>query len=211
MASLPFTNLYNKRRVAETAAKPCFVCYKPSPVVLVSDDAKPDFFYVCEIHLKDVKFAAPKTNVDADALKKRQEQIDAEIEALKKRWAEREKKKNKKDDKDDKDDKDKDNDDKTSKRSMDKLVEEKAKVDSDIKKDPRTFTLNQDMFRLRIQKYKSMQQSKRTADMLKKPNLFPSVPKHSPGQSPGQTPGQTPSPSPGPGSSTDPGNTPDQL
>ncbi|KDN52649.1 DUF1742-domain-containing protein [Tilletiaria anomala UBC 951] len=45
-------------RLAGTA-KPCLVCYRPSPHVLVSQSLPAeDFFYVCESHLSDRHFAS---------------------------------------------------------------------------------------------------------------------------------------------------------
>lgn len=62
-----------------------------------------DFFYVCRGHLKDRTFATPDTPVDdADAkAKKREEELQREIEAIKKEYAEKQaKKKDKSKDKD---------------------------------------------------------------------------------------------------------------
>lgn len=36
----PFKNIYHKRRVAESTSRACYVCCKPTPVVLVSNDGK---------------------------------------------------------------------------------------------------------------------------------------------------------------------------
>ncbi|AOA62426.1 GQ67_00697T0 [Komagataella phaffii] len=57
---LPFNNLYKLRRVAADQAKACFICYKPSDVVLVTvvSKEKPDFFYLCKSHLEDTHFCS---------------------------------------------------------------------------------------------------------------------------------------------------------
>jgi hypothetical protein len=142
----------------------------------------PDFFYACEIHLKDAKFATPKTELQEEALKKRQEQINEEIEVLKKRWADRQKQRDK--DKKKADDKNDDSGEKAEIKEHDKKVnqleQEKLQVQESLDKDQRIFILNDSVFRLRIGKYRTSQQAKRTAEMLQKPNLFPSVPKHVP-------------------------------
>lgn len=36
----PFKNIYHKRKVADSASRACFICCKPTPVVLVSSDGK---------------------------------------------------------------------------------------------------------------------------------------------------------------------------
>lgn len=38
--SAPFPNIYTHRKVAETAAKSCDICYKPSSSVLITPDKK---------------------------------------------------------------------------------------------------------------------------------------------------------------------------
>ncbi|POS84308.1 hypothetical protein EPUL_004522, partial [Erysiphe pulchra] len=85
MASFP--NIYTHRKVAETAAKSCEICCKPSTSVLLASGHK-DFFYVCTIHLKDKKFCKPLTsNVTVATQKKRE--MDDEIARLKKEYEEK--------------------------------------------------------------------------------------------------------------------------
>ncbi|KAG0673869.1 hypothetical protein C6P42_002507 [Pichia californica] len=52
----PFLNLYQVKHVADTACKACVLCYKPTNTVLITTDKK-DWFYVCNIHLKDKTYA----------------------------------------------------------------------------------------------------------------------------------------------------------
>ncbi|GMM48691.1 hypothetical protein DAPK24_052890 [Pichia kluyveri] len=52
----PFRNAYEIRHVQTNAAKSCTVCYKPSDIVLITDNKK-DWFYVCGSHLKDKNFS----------------------------------------------------------------------------------------------------------------------------------------------------------
>ncbi|KAG6012868.1 hypothetical protein E4U43_007607 [Claviceps pusilla] len=92
--SVPFPNLYTHRKVAETAAKACDVCYKPSSSVLITADKK-DFFYVCPTHLKDTYFCTPK--IDEAAIKaKREKALAEETEKLKKEYQERQRRKKEK-------------------------------------------------------------------------------------------------------------------
>src|ERR1700760_2304213 len=84
-------NLYHRRLVAESGAKACWICYKPSSTVLITPDQN-DWFHVCPGHLKDRKFAVPKDEEDL-AEKKRKEDLDKEIEAVKKEFEEKMRKK----------------------------------------------------------------------------------------------------------------------
>lgn len=52
----PFPNLYMVKHVAENACKACVLCYKPTNTVLITPD-KHDWFYVCNVHLKDKNYA----------------------------------------------------------------------------------------------------------------------------------------------------------
>ncbi|KAI6708121.1 hypothetical protein JHW43_009355 [Diplocarpon mali] len=70
MASL--ANIYTHRKVADTAAKACEICYKPSTSVLVAPENK-DFFYVCPAHLKDKGFCNAIIDEVAVAAKKKKE------------------------------------------------------------------------------------------------------------------------------------------
>ncbi|KAG2151910.1 DUF1742-domain-containing protein [Suillus cothurnatus] len=51
---MSFPNLYYKRTTA--TAKACYICYKPTTVVLATIDTS-DFLYTCAIHLSDHGFA----------------------------------------------------------------------------------------------------------------------------------------------------------
>ncbi|KAF7537404.1 hypothetical protein G7054_g3719 [Neopestalotiopsis clavispora] len=106
---MSFPNVWHHRKVAESSAKGCDICYKPSTSVLVTPE-KQDFFYVCPAHLKDTRFATPIVDEAAIAAKKKKE-MDEELERVKKEYEEKQKKKQEKskgDDKSKSDDKDKD-------------------------------------------------------------------------------------------------------
>ncbi|ODQ65603.1 DUF1742-domain-containing protein [Nadsonia fulvescens var. elongata DSM 6958] len=195
MSTSQFKNLYHLRKVAESSAKACFVCYKPSSTVLVASDGKSDFFYVCQSHLADPSFAQvpdkpakPPQTVDKEAL-------DKEIEILKKRWAEKQTKNDNSNEKDEKettkDEKEKTKDDKEP-SFISKIFNGSAKSDKiDRSASPsnpstpasdvtvpakRVFVLNKDIFALRVQTHRSAKRVKQHQQMLAKPNLFPSVP-----------------------------------
>ncbi|KAK9239130.1 VPS4-associated protein 1 [Lipomyces kononenkoae] len=196
MSALPFKNVYHLRRVAESSQKPCMVCYKPTAVVLVSEDGKNDFFYTCQMHLQDRGFVTPVTNAAAEAAKKRKEELDKEIEKVKKEWEEHQKdrkaarekrEKQRKEEKatdknkDEEDDKSADRREKQEhKEQMAKL--ENQKVDATTKADAeqRIFNLNKDVYAMRLNNYRSIQRSKRTAELLRKPGALPSVPTRDP-------------------------------
>ncbi|KAH7011305.1 VPS4-associated protein 1 [Ilyonectria destructans] len=182
--SAPFPNIYNHRRVAETASKACDVCYKPSASVLITPDNK-DFFFVCPGHLKDHYFCTPK--VDQDALKaKREKEVEEEKERLKKEYEEKQRKKKEKDSKKDKDkdgdkDKDKDKDDKKDDDKKDDTKEkEKEEKEATPEPEPRVFELKSSFYQQRLMKKRQADAAKRDRERMSKPGYFPSVPRDDP-------------------------------
>ncbi|KAL8689814.1 MAG: hypothetical protein Q9218_004599 [Villophora microphyllina] len=87
-------NVWYLRRVAEASAKPCDICYKPTTSVLITPDQK-DHFYVCPGHLKDRGFCTPIIDEAEAAAKKKKEDLDREIELIKKEYEEKLKKRKK--------------------------------------------------------------------------------------------------------------------
>lgn len=91
MSELP--NQYTRKLVAESDAKLCLICYKPSSTVLLNS-SNMDFFYVCPQHLKDEQFAKAmhseeyketnqkKTELEAALIRKRKR-----LEELKPGWS----------------------------------------------------------------------------------------------------------------------------
>ncbi|KAI2624718.1 VPS4-associated protein 1 [Hypomontagnella submonticulosa] len=111
---MSFPNIWHHRKVADTSAKACEVCFKPSSSVLVTPENK-DFFYVCPTHLKDRGFCSPIIDQDAVAAKKKKE-MEEELERVKKEYEEKQRKKKEKDAKAGKEsEKDKDKEEKGSK------------------------------------------------------------------------------------------------
>ncbi|KID99772.1 hypothetical protein MAJ_04238, partial [Metarhizium majus ARSEF 297] len=180
--SAPFPNLYTHRKVAESAAKTCDVCYKPSTSVLITPDKK-DFFYVCPSHLKDTYFCTPK--IDEAALKaKREKEIAEETEKLKKEYEERQRKKKEKEskDKDKKDDKEKDKDtDKKDSKDEEKVADQSAQKSKDEgsgtpNEEPRVFELKSAFYQQRLQRKRQVEAAKRDRERVSQPGYFPSVP-----------------------------------
>ncbi|KIY72931.1 DUF1742-domain-containing protein [Cylindrobasidium torrendii FP15055 ss-10] len=89
---MSFTNVYYKRTAA--TARPCYVCHKPTPVVLATVNTV-DFIYSCESHLKDRGFATQiqdeqaKPAVSADEIAR----VKAEYEEKQQRKKEKEEEK----------------------------------------------------------------------------------------------------------------------
>ncbi|KAI0602401.1 VPS4-associated protein 1 [Biscogniauxia sp. FL1348] len=149
--SLVFPNIWHHRKVADTSAKGCEICYKPSTSVLVTPENK-DFFYVCPSHLKDKGFCSPIVDHEAAAAKRKKE-MDEELERIKKEYEEKQKKKKekeaeKKDDKSKDKDKDKDKDEDEEDSRKDKKKEDHKPNDKDTTKpeqkteeEPRVFAL----------------------------------------------------------------------
>lgn len=188
-------NLYHHRRVAADTAKPCWICYKPTPNVLTTPDNK-DFFYICAGHLVDRGFCQPDAEeAAAAAARKKKEELDREIEAVKKEYEEkqrlkREKQKGKaKEDEKDKEretgksetKKDEDEDKEDEKAKNDKINQlSKAKEETPADQGPRIFILNKNFYQMRLDRIRNAEIAKRNRERLRNPNLFPSVPSGDP-------------------------------
>lgn len=179
-------NLYHRRLVAESGAKACWICYKPSSTVLVTPD-QDDWFHVCPGHLKDLKFAVPKDEKEL-AEKKRQEELDKEIEAVKKEFEEKMRKKlarrkqkeyEKDEKKEEKKKKEKTEDEQDEKDKEEKLkeLEKKKEPDKATLDGPRIFELHKNFYQMRLQKKRDTEVAKRNRDRLRAPGAFPAVPK----------------------------------
>jgi len=188
-------NLYHRRLVAESAAKACWICFKPSSTVLTTPDLY-DYFYICPGHLTDPKFAIAKDAEDL-AEQKRKEAVEKEIEAVKKEFAEKMRKKldrrkqkeyekesgdsnkngeaKKKEDEDDDDEKAKD----AKVKELEKKKEgDKMKVDG-----PRIFELQKSFWQMRLQRKRDAEIAKRNRERLESRDFFPKVPPEEPSRS----------------------------
>ncbi|KAG6000062.1 hypothetical protein E4U21_005986 [Claviceps maximensis] len=181
--SAPFPNLYTHRKVAETAAKACDICYKPSSSVLITADNK-DFFYVCPTHLKDTYFCTPK--IDEATIKARREKALAEeTEKLKREYQEKQRKKKEKEEakkkseevgktKDEDANKDVKTDPKKDVTRTEKSVEDENF--QHLKEEPRIFELKSTFYQQRLQRRRQVEAAKRDRERAVQPGYFPSVP-----------------------------------
>ncbi|PHH77406.1 hypothetical protein CDD82_3534 [Ophiocordyceps australis] len=188
----PFPNTYTHRKVADAAAKSCDICYKPSTSVLITPDQK-DFFYVCTIHLKDSHFCIPK--VDDEAIKaKRERELAAEVELVKKEYEERqrrnkekeanlEKNQDKQQDKDKEKDKEKEKD-KMPAHDKDSRAGQEIKTDATAsdQEESRVFELKSAFYQQRLDRKRQLEASKKDRERASQPNYFPSVPSNLPGK-----------------------------
>ncbi|BCS29033.1 AAA-ATPase Vps4-associated 1 family protein [Aspergillus puulaauensis] len=185
-------NIWHLRRVADTAARACLICHKPSSSVLITPNSK-DYFYICPVHLKDRHFCSPVINAEEEEAKKKSQAMEREIENVKKEYEERQKKKKEKEkDKKDKnkdDSKDASENDSNKKADSDKKEEKERddKIDA-IKKQstntstsgsddsPRIFELHRNFYQMRIDRMRNMEAAKRNRQRLQDPSFFPSAP-----------------------------------
>lgn len=184
VAIMASKNLYHRRLVAESGAKACWICYRPSSTVLITPD-QDDWFHICPGHLTDRKFAIPKDEEDL-AEKKRQEELEKEKEAVIKEYAEKMRKKlarrkqkeyEKEDKKEEKkqEDKDDEKDEEEKEKKLKELEQKKEPAKAAIE-GPRIFELHKNFYQMRLQKKRDAEAAKRNRDRLRNPTAFPSVP-----------------------------------
>ncbi|KAK4234093.1 hypothetical protein C8A03DRAFT_18944 [Achaetomium macrosporum] len=184
---MAFPNLYTHRKVAETKARSCDICFKLSSSVLITPDNK-DWFYVCPAHLKDPLFCTPKIDQAAIEARKKLE-LEAEIERVKKEYEEKQRKKKEKQEEGEKkedaaeDKKDKDNKPgEDSQKTLDK--KEAGKDDATPspveEEEPRVFELKNIFYQQRINKKRQAEIARRNRERMQDPTFFPSVPKNLP-------------------------------
>ncbi|KAH7389547.1 VPS4-associated protein 1 [Phaeosphaeria sp. MPI-PUGE-AT-0046c] len=188
-------NTWHLRRVADNASKACWICYKPTTSVLITPNNKVregDFFYICTGHLVDKGFCQPNADeAAAFEAKKKKDELDVEIEKVKKEYEEkqrlkREKRKGKEKDKDkasekESQSKDEEEDKQDEKAKDDKIKElSKSKEVSQAELGPRIYHLNKSFYQMRLDKLRNAEIAKRNRERLSNPANFPSVPSGSP-------------------------------
>ncbi|OOF97806.1 hypothetical protein ASPCADRAFT_205066 [Aspergillus carbonarius ITEM 5010] len=188
--SMTLQNVWHLRRVADTAAKGCHICYKPSSSVLITPDNR-DFFYVCPSHLTDRHFCSPIVDTEAAAAKAKEEAMAREIEKVKREYEEKqkrkndaekekekEKEKNKKDTDDQSNTKKADGEDKAIEKERDDKIEDIKKSDASSSSNdgPRVFALHKNFYQMRLDRMRNAEVAKRNRQRLQDPSLFPSVP-----------------------------------
>ncbi|MCJ1237135.1 hypothetical protein MMC14_005119 [Varicellaria rhodocarpa] len=159
----------------------------PTTSVLITPDNR-DFFYVCRGHLKDRGFCSPIIDEAEMAAKKKKEELDHEIEQIKKEYEEKMKKKKKaKDDQkeekgkeDAKDQKDgkkpRDEEDQRAEKEKDEKVLDRIKAVTSKDLEPRIFSLHKNIYQMRLDRIRNAEIAKRNRERLKNPTTFPSVP-----------------------------------
>ncbi|EAT87734.1 hypothetical protein HBI56_119750 [Parastagonospora nodorum] len=184
-------NTWHLRKVADNASKACWICYKPTTSVLITPNNK-DFFYICPGHLLDRGFCQPDAEeVTALEVKKKKDELDAQIEKVKKEYEEkqrlkREKRKTKEKEKDkakekEAQSKDEEEDKQDEKAKEDKIKElSKSKEQSQTELGPRIYHLNKSFYQSRLDKLRNAEVAKRNRERLNNPANFPSVPSGNP-------------------------------
>lgn len=144
--------------------------------------------------MKDAAFASPIYDKEYNEAKAKKEALDKEIKALKLKWDEKNRyagwdklvskfSSTKKDGKDDDKKDEKDSTSKSEETQIKELSKQVSNHESILQKQPRTYQLNKDIFKIRLEKkYKSKQsvQSTQLNQKLKDPTFFPSVPQGPP-------------------------------
>lgn len=158
---MSFPNLYYKRTTA--TAKACYICYKPTTVVLATIDTS-DFLYTCTIHLSDHGFATRVLEPESE----NKIGIGAEeIAKLREEWEEKQKRKKEKE-------KDKDKTADEGERKEDNSKSEKSpKVPASLPTSgsllPRPthekYILHRDIFALRVSEHRRRRQTSQAKDL----------------------------------------------
>ncbi|PIL36880.1 hypothetical protein GSI_00570 [Ganoderma sinense ZZ0214-1] len=171
-----FTNLYYKRAVG--TARPCYVCNKPTTVVLATINTV-DFLYTCDTHLSDPGFASQvgSTNdgVGAGGAKKMGlspeeiAKVKAEYEERQKKRAEKAKEKEKEKEAD-KDGKEEEKDAKESKKTSTPGAKSPPSSSASPPPAPATsthqrYTLHRDIFALRLAEHRRRRQAAQAKEL----------------------------------------------
>ncbi|KAK1773997.1 VPS4-associated protein 1 [Copromyces sp. CBS 386.78] len=188
MATISFPNLYTHRKVAETKAKSCDLCYRLTSSVLITPDNK-DFFYICPSHLKEPALCTPKMDTEAIEARRKKE-LEEEIERVKKEYEEKQKKKKEEKEKEKKKDKkdgekSKDEDEKKDEKDQEKSkgsrsASREGTKSPPVEEEPRIFELKPTFYQQRLLKKRQAEIAKRNRERLQDPTFFPSVPKNLP-------------------------------
>ncbi|KAK4151726.1 hypothetical protein C8A00DRAFT_35626 [Chaetomidium leptoderma] len=187
---MAFPNVYTHRKVADTKAKSCDICFKLSCSVLITSDNR-DWFYVCPSHLKDTGFCTPKIDHAAIEARKKRE-LEEEVERVKKEYEEKQKKKKEKAEKGEKKDEVEDKKGKDGKsgedinKSQDKpepikdgTATSPAEEEGE-EEEPRVFELKSTFYQQRVNRKRQAEIAKRNRERMQNPTFFPSVPKNLP-------------------------------
>ncbi|MCJ1229944.1 hypothetical protein MMC12_006615 [Toensbergia leucococca] len=178
---MSLTNIWHLRKVAETLPKACDICYKPTTSVLITPDKK-DYFYVCQGHLKDRGFCSSVGDDAEAAARKKKEEMDREIELVKKEYEEKiEKKRKKAKEKKnvDEDEKKADNENERAEKDKDERIKQitsQGVAPTNNEDIPRVFSLQKVFYQKRLDRIRNAEMAKRNRERAKNPTVFPSVP-----------------------------------
>ena len=146
--------------------KPCFVCYRPTPIVLATAQTV-DFIYTCESHLKDPGFAsqiagdAPsKPGLSAEEIA----QVKADWEEKQKRKAEKAKEKEVEKEKGDDKDGGKSKDESSKDKSTPKVTSP-APAPTPQQPSHEKYALHRDMFALRTAEHRRRKQTAQVKEL----------------------------------------------
>ncbi|EEH43355.1 uncharacterized protein PADG_08280 [Paracoccidioides brasiliensis Pb18] len=153
--SLP--NIWHHRKVAETAARSCEICYKPSSSVLITPDNK-----------ASIEHANDEEEV---ASRKKKEELDKEIEKVKQEYEEKMNRKKLKDKEK------KDGIEKEDKKAEKEKDDKNSGAETHMDDTPRVFALHKNFYQMRIDRIRKKEIARRNTECLKNPDLFPSTPK----------------------------------
>jgi hypothetical protein len=190
----PFANAYNLRRVADSSSKACAFCFKPTATVLITADGTSDFFYTCDIHLKDSNFAIPIYDEEYLKTQKEKKELDLQMKQLKLKWDEKNRyaswdrivsytKSFGKSSDPSKDDKEKPKSDKSIEDELKDINTKSADFDKILNRQPKKYQLNQQIYNLRIAKKRQKATARQDTTNIKDLSAFPSVPKNLPSAS----------------------------
>lgn len=198
MSEPPFPNEYTLRRVAESDAKACVICYKPTATVLLAAN-KADFFYICASHLQDASFAQPVHPASYTELVAQRKLLEGKYAAAhaaaeakrpylwnklmsKWGWTEEKAKATEKEAKD-----------KDAKDAKGDTYEELARAAAALKQELdgvaaavdafvfKTHNLNKDMYKMRLNSHLQAQARARRQAAMREPLFFPAAPTGAPG------------------------------
>lgn len=171
----PFSNEYNIRKVAESESKACYICYKPSETVLLSEN-KVDFFYICPSHLLDSLFAECVKNDVYIGLVKQRDDLNVQLEVKRKLadllkpyiWSKLKGGENKEYD--------------AAVEVVLKLVKEQEVAEKSVSDYVfKKYTLHKDVYKIRLHNLIRARNDKKRQEMLKAklddPGFFPSAPR----------------------------------
>ncbi|KAI5957138.1 hypothetical protein KGF54_000066 [Candida jiufengensis] len=194
----PFQNKYKLRLVSQSDSKSCLICYKPTNVVLITEN-NADFFFICNSHLLDESFAKPIESKEYNDLKNEVDNLEKQLTEVNKKieetkpylwginyWS-KDKKKNDKDDKEKENKENKESKEDKSKANSHESYKSKA---TEIEKNLSTkkeelqnhkfkhYNLNSTTYKNRLMLNQKKKYNKERSEKIQTDGFFPSAPTH---------------------------------